>query len=162
MTAASYLGRSGIEPNKQALRFDAPDDESSRELARDIQTRLGKEFKGTASIARGVRGGYYKHGYKDVSFIVLYRSDRLYKMRRSFDLKQDKINSLIYSNGLNIYFGFLRSLLGRRTAKPHSNVHARRRHQKIYSNEHVVEGQDQKDPAELVQCMETVPPIGAS
>lgn len=111
VTAASYIGKSGIETNKQALRFDAQDESTSREIARSVRDDLTKEFNGTASITRGVRR-QYGNKYRDASFIVLYRSDRLYRMRSSFDLKRDRMNSMIYTNGLNIYFGFLRSLLG--------------------------------------------------
>ena len=106
---ASYLAACGIKESKNAVYFQFPDEESMRNYAKNLQDTIQSELGGDVSATKGVVN-QSKFGKKDVSYLVLYRSEKFYKFRKSIKLTEDKILNSIYQNGLNIYFGFLRSL----------------------------------------------------
>jgi hypothetical protein len=109
VTGASYLGSCGIKDSREAAYFQMPDEESMQKFAKDLQEKLVSELGGSVSATKGVTS-QSKWGDKDASYLVLYRSDKFYKYRKSIKLTEDKILNSIYLNGINIYFGFLRSL----------------------------------------------------
>ncbi|EIJ65036.1 nucleic acid-binding domain protein [Candidatus Nitrosopumilus salaria BD31] len=106
----SYLGSCGLKESKEAVYFQRSDEESMRVFAKEIQESMTPEFGGDVWVTKGVVS-QSKWGRKDVSFLVLYRSEKFYKFRKSIKLIEDKILNSIYLNGINIFFGFLRSLL---------------------------------------------------
>lgn len=106
---ASYLGSSRLKENKEAVCFDKADEKSMNEFAKKLREDMADEFGDDISFYQGVNKGF-EISTKKVHYTVLYRSDRFYKLRSAFRLTEDKILNSIYSNGLNIYFGFLRSL----------------------------------------------------
>lgn len=108
VTGASYLGNCGIKDSREAAYFQMPDEESMREFGNKIQETLIPELGGRVSATKGVVN---KSWSKDVSYLLLYRSDKFFKFRKGIKLTEDKILNSLYLNGINIYFGFLRSLL---------------------------------------------------
>ena len=107
---ASYLGASGIKSNEAAY-FTAPSEHAMHEFAKKLQSDLGSEFGNDISCKHGIGGGY-KIENKKVNYTVLFRSEKFCKIRSKINLSEDKIHNSIYTNGLNIFFGFLRSILG--------------------------------------------------
>ena len=109
---ASYLAACGIKESRNAAHFQLPDEESMINYAKGIQDSMLTELGGSVSATKGVVN-QSKFGKKDVSYLVLYRSDKFLKFRKSINLIEDKILNSVYQNGLGVYFGFLRSLLSK-------------------------------------------------
>ena len=109
---ATYLAACGIKDSRNAAYFQFPDEESMRNYAKGIQENIQSELGGDVSATKGVVN-QSKFGKKDVSYLVLYRSEKFLKFRKSINLVEDKILNSVYQNGLGIYFGFLRSLLSK-------------------------------------------------
>ncbi len=109
---AIQLGSCGIKEGREAVYFQLSDEETMRNYAKNLQDTLLPEIGGDVSVTKGVVT-QSKWGEKDVCYLVLYRSEKFYKFRKSIKLTEDKILNSIYQNGLNIYFGFLRSLLSK-------------------------------------------------
>ena len=106
---AFYLGLSGLKEGKEATYFEKPDEKSMYDFAKNVQNTLVPEFGGDVSVTTSRVNTRFTR--KKVSFLVLYRSKKFYELRRFVNLADDKMPNLIYMNGLNIYFGFLRALL---------------------------------------------------
>ena len=106
---ASYLGASGMKSN--VVYFTMPDERTMQEFTKKLQSDLGSEFGNDISCKHGISGGY-KIENKKVNYTILFRSEKFYNVRSRINLSEDKIHNSIYTNGLNIFFGFLRSILG--------------------------------------------------
>ena len=109
---SKYLAQCELNQNRQQVVFTLPDEQSAREKGRELQKELQKELGGDMSYRAGKQNyhTYWKNS-KTPSHKIFFDNTEFYQLRESFDLKSDKINSEIYSNGFFIFFSFLHSLL---------------------------------------------------
>ncbi len=104
---AKYLALCSISGREDLVEFVKSDDESASKFNVQIQKDL-QGLGGVASRRLSLSWGpkfSKKEGYK-----IFYDSKKLYNFRKQLDLENDKISSVIYSNGYNIFSMYLRGI----------------------------------------------------
>ena len=107
---ASYLASSEIKKGREQVFFTFQDEKEAQKFNNQIQEQLISEIGGSTGFKLAAKDGYGRHYAK---FLIIYYSEKFYKFRKSINLMDDKILNSIYQNGIGVYFGFLRSLLGK-------------------------------------------------
>ena len=104
--AAKYLSLCSISAREGTVEFERKDDEDASKFNVKIQQEL-KELNGftTRKVIR--RGNKWKN--EEVQKIY-FECKKLFDVRKQINLKEDKISSVIYSNGYGIFSMFLRGL----------------------------------------------------
>ena len=111
VNAAFYLGKMKIDPNRHALCFDTKDQDEASEFKRRLSEDLGNEFGGEITRMNSAERRFRRDVHtKYAKYMVFYRSEKLYNLRSGIKLDKDIMDNALYSNGINIYFGFLRGL----------------------------------------------------
>ncbi len=116
LTEARYLAQCGLDQNRQQVVFELPNEESARQQASAIKKELQREIGGVINYtSRTVQKYTYGTQRKSSVHKIFFDNRKFYKLRERFDLKSDKINSEIYSNGCIVFLYFLYALLARHT-----------------------------------------------
>tara|TARA_B100001750_G_scaffold68348_1_gene54470 strand:- start:351 stop:1883 length:1533 start_codon:yes stop_codon:yes gene_type:complete len=111
-TEAKYLAQCKLKENRQQVVFELPNEEHARQKAREIKKELQGEIGGIINYTSSTIEKYsYGNRGKGDTHKIFFDNNGFYKQRERFDLRSDKINSEIYSNGFFVFFNFLHALL---------------------------------------------------